>query len=98
MFLKIIVNFYIKKKKSIFLDNTILAGAFYAHYSAPAGFSFDILNNDDPIQDNPNLENYNVNGRVNDFVNYLITMVITNFSTVDFYRLIFSAVCRDGKG
>uniref|UniRef100_A0A914C2F7 alpha-mannosidase n=1 Tax=Acrobeloides nanus TaxID=290746 RepID=A0A914C2F7_9BILA len=54
-------------------QTTILTGAFYAHYNMPGGFNFDIMGNDDPIQDNPNLENYNLDEKLSTFVNDLIT-------------------------
>merc|ERR1711962_209448 len=38
----------------------IFTGIFSKHYSNPDGFNFDITGNDDPVNDDPNLENYNV--------------------------------------
>ena len=41
------------------------------HYENPAYFCFDILCNDEPIMDDPDLEDYNVEERVHDFLNYI---------------------------
>ena len=42
----------------------IFSHSLYNHYSAPPGFSFDARSNDDPIVDDPNLETYNVEGKI----------------------------------
>ena len=39
-------------------------------YNPPPGFCFDIYCNDDPIMDDPTLEDYNVDKKVNDFIQY----------------------------
>lgn len=39
-------------------------------YGPPPGFCFDIYCSDDPIMDNPSLEDYNVDQKVNDFIKY----------------------------
>ena len=47
----------------------VFTGAFQsAKYGPPGGFCFDIRCGDAPIQDDPRLEDYNVESRVNDFV------------------------------
>ncbi|KAK8957105.1 hypothetical protein KSP39_PZI000968 [Platanthera zijinensis] len=46
----------------------IFAGAFPSHYDPPNGFYFDVTGSDSPVQDDPLLYDYNVNGRVNDFI------------------------------
>ncbi|THG02797.1 hypothetical protein TEA_017027 [Camellia sinensis var. sinensis] len=51
----------------------IFANAFPVHYSAPTGFSFEIHDDSIPVQDNPLLYDYNVEQRVNDFINAAIT-------------------------
>ncbi|CAL5326497.1 unnamed protein product [Camellia sinensis] len=51
----------------------IFANAFPVHYSAPTGFSFEIRDDSIPVQDNPLLYDYNVEQRVNDFINAAIT-------------------------
>ncbi|XP_077862730.1 LOW QUALITY PROTEIN: lysosomal alpha-mannosidase-like [Saccoglossus kowalevskii] len=43
-------------------------GAFYDHYSPPDGFCFDIFCDDQPIQDDQDLLDYNVDERVDTFV------------------------------
>ena len=40
--------------------STLFAGAFDSHYSNPAGFCWDINCVDDPINDDPSIEGYNV--------------------------------------
>lgn len=73
------LNYKLQRDKTTFLDKTILTGVFYASssqlYGAPGSFCFDIECDDNPIQDNPNLENYNLNERLEAFMNYLIQMV-----------------------
>ncbi|KAK8963515.1 hypothetical protein KSP40_PGU009535 [Platanthera guangdongensis] len=46
----------------------IFAGAFPGHYGPPNGFYFDVSGSDSPVQDDTLLYDYNVNGRVNDFI------------------------------
>ncbi|GMP32034.1 hypothetical protein CsSME_00005979 [Camellia sinensis var. sinensis] len=53
----------------------IFANAFPVHYSAPTGFSFEIHDDSIPVQDNPLLYDYNVEQRVNDFINAAITQL-----------------------
>ncbi|XP_017155089.2 lysosomal alpha-mannosidase-like isoform X2 [Drosophila miranda] len=48
----------------------LFSGMLYNHYSAPPGFCFDLLCNDDPIVDGTSYDN-NVWDRVNDFTKYL---------------------------
>ncbi|XP_078576535.1 lysosomal alpha-mannosidase-like [Branchiostoma floridae x Branchiostoma japonicum] len=47
----------------------LFTGALFAHYTPPEGLSFEILNNDPPVQDDPRLHDYNVDERVNTAVN-----------------------------
>ncbi|KAI8018711.1 hypothetical protein LOK49_LG04G01267 [Camellia lanceoleosa] len=54
-------------------SSQIFANAFPVHYSAPTGFSFEIHDDSIPVQDNPLLYDYNVEQRVNDFINAAIT-------------------------
>lgn len=46
----------------------VFAGKFWNGYGPPSGFNFDIGSNDAPIIDDPLLEGYNVDQRVDDFV------------------------------
>ena len=57
--------------------STIFAGVFDEHYSNPKGFCWDILCEDEPINDDPRLEEYNLErtlilfeNYVNDHINY----------------------------
>ncbi|KAK5975198.1 Alpha-mannosidase, partial [Trichostrongylus colubriformis] len=51
------------------LKTQILAGAFFQDdYGPPKGFCFDVLCGDDPIMDNPDLEGYNLDQKISDFV------------------------------
>ncbi|CAE8731422.1 unnamed protein product [Polarella glacialis] len=47
---------------------TGLTGSYQGNYGPPSGFNWDIFSSDEPIQDNPALENYNVKSRIDDFV------------------------------
>ncbi|KAG0460421.1 hypothetical protein HPP92_020718 [Vanilla planifolia] len=49
-------------------SSQIFASAFPVHYSAPEGFNFEVYSEDSPIQDDPLLYDYNVDLRVNDFI------------------------------
>ncbi|GAB6018756.1 hypothetical protein CHUAL_000428 [Chamberlinius hualienensis] len=55
------------------LEAHIFAAALYNEYAAPPGFCFDIVCTDVPIKDNPNLKDYNVDKRVDDFIAYINT-------------------------
>nr|AYV99640.1 venom polypeptide [Dolopus genitalis] len=52
----------------------IFTGVLYNHYSAPPGFCFDILCNDEPIIDGKNSTENNVAERINKFLLYLDNM------------------------
>ncbi|XP_022885754.1 alpha-mannosidase-like isoform X2 [Olea europaea var. sylvestris] len=49
-------------------SSQIFANAFPVHYSPPNGFSFEVNNDFNPVQDDPLLFNFNVDVRVNDFI------------------------------
>ncbi|KAJ6797677.1 alpha-mannosidase [Iris pallida] len=49
-------------------SSQIFASAFPVHYSPPDGFSFEIDDESTPVQDDPLLYDYNVEQRVNDFI------------------------------
>ncbi|XP_038994877.1 alpha-mannosidase [Hibiscus syriacus] len=50
-------------------SSQIFANAFPVHYSPPEGFHFEVNDDSVPVQDNPLLYDYNVEQRVNDFIN-----------------------------
>ncbi|XP_057965070.1 alpha-mannosidase [Malania oleifera] len=50
-------------------SSQIFANAFPVHYSPPPGFHFEVNDDTVPVQDNPLLYDYNVEQRVNDFIN-----------------------------
>ncbi|XP_020576421.1 alpha-mannosidase-like [Phalaenopsis equestris] len=50
-------------------SSQIFASAFPVDYSPPQGFHFEVNDFDPPVQDDPHLYDYNVNERVNDFIN-----------------------------
>lgn len=54
--------------KSLGSSSQIFAGVLANHYEPPEGFSFDIDSEYPPVQDDPNLFDYNVNERVDLFV------------------------------
>eukprot|EP00927_Polykrikos_kofoidii_P010586 TRINITY_DN14462_c0_g1_i1.p1 TRINITY_DN14462_c0_g1~~TRINITY_DN14462_c0_g1_i1.p1 ORF type:complete len:1029 (-),score=189.34 TRINITY_DN14462_c0_g1_i1:76-3162(-) len=45
-----------------------LTGEYHGNYGPPPGFNWDVSSDDEPVQDDKSLENYNVPSRVNDFV------------------------------
>ena len=49
----------------------ILTHAMYQHYSAPSGFDFDTMNEDQPIVDDVDSEVYNVPERIATFRDWL---------------------------
>ncbi|OIW09637.1 hypothetical protein TanjilG_28236 [Lupinus angustifolius] len=51
----------------------IFANAFPVQYSAPSGFNFEVNSNDPPLQDDPLLFDYNVEQRIEDFINAATT-------------------------
>ncbi|GMN29058.1 hypothetical protein TIFTF001_002270 [Ficus carica] len=54
-------------------SSQIFANAFPVHYSPPNGFHFEVNDDSAPVQDNPLLYDYNVETRVQDFVNAALT-------------------------
>ncbi|XP_055962394.1 alpha-mannosidase isoform X2 [Mercurialis annua] len=54
-------------------SSQIFANTFPVHYSPPPGFHFEMSEDFVPVQDNPLLFDYNVEQRVNDFVNAAMT-------------------------
>ncbi|XP_006819382.1 lysosomal alpha-mannosidase-like, partial [Saccoglossus kowalevskii] len=56
---------------SLGADADLFYGALFHHYDAPEGFCFDMSCNDQPIQDDPNLFDYNVDQKVNDFLKFV---------------------------
>jgi len=47
---------------------TGLTGEYRGNYGPPDGFNWDVGQDDEPMQDDPNLEDYNVKSRVDEFV------------------------------
>lgn len=61
-------------KQHLFADSDIFAGALYNEYANPPGFCFDILCDDEPMIDDENSTDYNIDKKVklslrNDFLN-----------------------------
>ena len=55
-------------------SSNIFTGVLYkTSYGAPPTFCFDVFCQDPPIQDDPDLFDYNVDERVNTFLNYTLT-------------------------
>ncbi|KAL4366626.1 hypothetical protein GQ457_05G012270 [Hibiscus cannabinus] len=50
-------------------SSQIFANVFPVHYSPPTGFHFEVTDDSVPVQDNRLLFDYNVEERVNDFIN-----------------------------
>ena len=53
-------------------ESTIFTGVFDKHYSNPDGFCFDIICEDEPINDDPRLEEFNVDRRMAEFESYVL--------------------------
>ncbi|CAK9156992.1 unnamed protein product [Ilex paraguariensis] len=54
-------------------SSQIFANTFPVHYSPPNGFHFEVDDDFVPVQDNPLLFDYNVETRVNDFIDAALT-------------------------
>ena len=54
---------YLKNPTAI-SDDDLFTGMFSGHYNNPSGFCFDIACTDEPINDNPKLQGYNVDEKV----------------------------------
>jgi lysosomal alpha-mannosidase len=54
------------------LNSILFTGVFYNHYGPPPGFCWDIFCGDEPIQDNPSLENNNAEKRIKQFLDYVL--------------------------
>jgi len=50
------------------IENAIFSHVNYFHYGSPFGFDFDIVGHDQPIRDNPDMEDYDVQDRAAQFV------------------------------
>ncbi|CDW79296.1 glycosyl hydrolases family 38 protein [Stylonychia lemnae] len=50
----------------------IFSHTLFQHYSAPSGFNFDMYGSADPIEDNPELETYNMESRIDQFYQYVM--------------------------
>ena len=50
------------------IENAMFTHVNYYHYSNPANFNFDVISSDQPIRDDPTLEEYDVNQRGDSFV------------------------------
>lgn len=59
--------------RSLGSSSQIFTGIFPVHYEPPGGFTFEINDVSDPIQDDPLLFDYNVRQRVDDFVAAAVT-------------------------
>ncbi|VDM51702.1 unnamed protein product [Angiostrongylus costaricensis] len=80
------------------LKTQIFTGAFYRNdYGPPNGFCFDALCRDDPIMDNPDLEEYNLDEKISSFVtNQLCTA--HHFQTSHGVRVFYSTPSCYVKG
>jgi len=57
-----------RASESLGEEAQVFAGQFWNGYGPPSGFDFNIGSNDPPVQDDPRLDDYNVDQRVDDFV------------------------------
>ncbi|XP_058121282.1 lysosomal alpha-mannosidase-like [Anopheles ziemanni] len=55
-------------------NSDLFTSVLYNHYSAPPGFCFDILCNDDPMIDDKGSTDYNVKNRIDTFITWLEKM------------------------
>jgi hypothetical protein len=46
----------------------VLTGSYAGNYGPPSGFNWDVQLNDEPVEDNPKLETYNLPVKVADFI------------------------------
>ncbi|PAV85017.1 hypothetical protein WR25_04468 [Diploscapter pachys] len=54
------------------LKTSLFTGAFYKYdYNPPDGFCFDVTCGDDPIQDNPDLGDYNAKQKIDQFLDHV---------------------------
>ena len=61
-----------------------LTGSFTGNYGPPPGFfDWDVELNDEPVEDNPKLETYNLPRRVDDFVKAAREQVINAARVLD---------------
>ena len=51
-------------------EDDLFTGVLYNYYSPPPSFCWELLCNDEPIMDNPELHDYNLDRRARDFVEY----------------------------
>lgn len=59
-----------------FLETSLFTGAFYKYdYNPPDGFCFDVTCWDEPFQDNPQLGDYNVKQKVDQFLKHVYAQV-----------------------
>ncbi|RXG58374.1 Lysosomal alpha-mannosidase [Armadillidium vulgare] len=65
-----------KGSQSLGEESWIFTGALPNMYFAPGGFCFDIFCGDDPIMDDPRLEDYNKDQKVSDFID-----VVNNYAS-----------------
>ena len=49
----------------------IFTHTLYQHYSSPKGFDFDTKSSDDPIIDDPEMQGYNVNEKVQELRDWI---------------------------
>uniref|UniRef100_A0A499FTU7 Alpha-mannosidase n=1 Tax=Anopheles arabiensis TaxID=7173 RepID=A0A499FTU7_ANOAR len=55
-------------------ENELFTSVLYNHYSAPPGYCFDVLCNDDPMIDDQESTDYNVKARIDTFIAWLEKM------------------------
>uniref|UniRef100_A0A182U141 alpha-mannosidase n=1 Tax=Anopheles melas TaxID=34690 RepID=A0A182U141_9DIPT len=55
-------------------ENELFTSVLYNHYSAPPGYCFDVLCNDDPMIDDQQSTDYNVKARIDTFIAWLEKM------------------------
>jgi len=67
------------------IENAMFTHVNYQHYSNPTGFNFDIVGTDNPIQDDIELEGYDVPQRADAFVAYFRQMQ-TQYQSPDLFH------------
>ena len=60
-------------------ETSLFTGVLYNFYSPPPGFCFDLLCNDEPIKDDPDLEDYNVDKRKGFWTLLAFNLIETEF-------------------
>jgi hypothetical protein len=74
----------------------VLTGSYDGNYGPPPGFDWDVQLNDEPVEDNPKLETYNLPARVAEFVKTARRQVMKNRRACEGGKRGRACECRRG--